>query len=71
MLKIHSLPESEKKSGLFGVCVNGVSVKPEFARVSAMCNCRCCSFQSKRQIQKDYVLLCNYIFNFISFIGYE
>lgn len=36
MLKIHSLPESEKKSALFGVCVNGVSVKPEFARVSAM-----------------------------------
>ena len=36
MLKIHSLPEGEKKSALFGVCVNGIPVVPEFARVSAM-----------------------------------
>lgn len=36
MLKIHSLPEGEKKSQLFKASLNGISVVPEFARVSAM-----------------------------------
>ena len=36
MLKIHSLPESEKKSTLFGIKINQTDVKAEFARVSAM-----------------------------------
>lgn len=36
MLKIHSLPESEKKSTLYSITVNGTPVIAEFSRVSAM-----------------------------------
>ena len=36
MFKIHSLPESEAKSSLYNIKINGVEMKAEFARVSAM-----------------------------------
>ena len=36
MLKIHSLPESQVKSNLYGITVNGNPVVAEFSRVSAM-----------------------------------
>ncbi len=36
MLKIHSLPESQQKSTLYGITVNGTPVIAEFSRVSAM-----------------------------------
>lgn len=36
MLKIHSLPDSQEKSTLFEILINGVPLKAEFARISSM-----------------------------------